>query len=336
MKNIDFQAFRVEENPDGTFRRSVKKRKIADLPAGEVLIQVHYSSLNYKDALSAFGNKGVTRHYPHTPGIDASGIVVESQSPDFPPGMKVIVTSYDLGMNTDGGFGGYIRVPADWVVPLPEGLTLRESMFFGTAGLTAAQSIDALIRNGIHKDSGPVIVTGARGGVGSLAIMMLHHLGFEVIAGVSTHHETDGQLLSLGARKVVDSQVTADQSGKALIKSQWAAGIDTIGGLTLSTLLRGCDTGGSIVTVGNIESGDLPITVYPFIIRGVSLLGVGTEKTAMKCRRWLWDQMAGPWKPPHTEQHIRVISLDELDHYLHIMIGKKSRGRIVLTHEPDK
>jgi len=180
-----FRAFQVEELQDGTFKRSLVEKNLVELPEHEVLIRVHWSGLNYKDALSASGNKGVTRHYPHTPGIDAAGLIVSSTNKEFKAGEPVIVTSYDLGMNTSGGFGEFISVPSSWIVPLPSGLSLRESMMLGTAGLTAAQAIFGLINSGQKPEDGKILVTGARGAVGTQALQILSQLGFELIAGVS-------------------------------------------------------------------------------------------------------------------------------------------------------
>jgi acrylyl-CoA reductase (NADPH) len=207
-----FDALWVEEQADGAFRRSIVQRRVDDLPSGDLLIRVHYSSLNYKDALSASGNRGVTRKYPHTPGIDAAGVVVASDSPDFQPGDEVIVIGYDLGMNTPGGFGGYIRVPASWATPRPPGLTLRASMALGTAGFTAAQCVDALLQHGVTPAGGEVLVTGATGGVGSIAVALLSKLGMTVVAATGKPEEAD-YLHDLGAHAVIARSEVDDASG---------------------------------------------------------------------------------------------------------------------------
>ena len=224
----EFKALVVSEQ-DGRYVSAVQQRHVDELPEGDVLIRVRYSSLNYKDALSASGNKGVTRNYPHTPGIDAAGVVEASSAPELVAGDEVIVTGYDLGMGTAGGFGQYIRVPASWVIKRPEGLSLRDSMVLGTAGLTAALCIDKLEQAGLTPGQGPVLVTGATGGVGSIAVAMLSSLGYEVAAATGKALQAE-MLKRLGASQIVDR--TALQSGteKMLLKEQWAGAVDTVGG----------------------------------------------------------------------------------------------------------
>ncbi|MCB0058853.1 MAG: alcohol dehydrogenase catalytic domain-containing protein, partial [Caldilineaceae bacterium] len=214
-----FDALWIEEQPDGSFARSIVQRSTDELPAGDVLIRVHYSSLNYKDALSASGNRGVTRKYPHTPGIDAAGTVVDSAVDAFRLGDEVIVIGYDLGMNTAGGFGGYIRVPAGWVVARPAGLTLRKAMILGTAGFTAAQCVAALVDHGVTPEGGEVLVTGATGGVGSMAVALLGQLGYTVAAATGKRDEVDF-LHGLGARIVLDRAEVDDQSGKVMLRER--------------------------------------------------------------------------------------------------------------------
>lgn len=325
-----YQAFLVSEN-NGVFSGKVMELSQDSLPQHPVLVRVHYSGLNYKDALSAAGNKGVTKSFPHTPGIDAAGVVMESDDPRFRQGDRVIVTSYDLGMNTPGGFGEYIRIPGDWIVPLPETLTLRESMILGTAGLTAAQGIHSMLLNGQQPDAGPVLVTGARGAVGSMALMILSHLGFEVIAAVSALGPDTDQLLELGATRVVDKTSTFDESGRPLLRSEWAGVFDVVGGNTLSTVLKKTAYGGNVVVVGNIGGASLETTVYPFILNGIRLLGVGTQDTPMTWRRLLWARLANEWKPVQLEAVVREISLNDLAVHLQIMQNRKSRGRVLLN-----
>ncbi len=326
-----FHAFRVFEDTNGGFFSKIDDRKISDLPDNNVLIRVKYSGLNYKDALSASGHKGVTKNYPHTPGIDACGIVAESRDPAFKEGDQVIVTSYDLGMNTDGGFGRYIRVPSDWILHLPDNMTLRESMIFGTAGLTAAQGIHSMLTNGQHPSQGSILITGARGAVGSMAIMIASKLGFDIHAGVSKMADDSEHLKQLGASKVVDASETSDHSKRPLLRAQWSGAFDVIGGNTLATILKSVSYGGNVVTVGNIESPVLNTTVFPFILNGINLLGVGSQDTPMNLRRKIWHNIANDWKPDKLESIVTEIKLNDLQHYLNIMINKKSRGRVLLN-----
>lgn len=325
-----FKCYEVQEAGEGHIGL-IKVKSTAELPDNEVLIRVLYSGLNYKDALSAKGHKGVTRNYPHTPGIDAAGIIESSSNPEFLPGQEVIVTSYDLGMNTPGGFGQYIRVPGNWIVPLPSQLSLRESMVYGTAGLTAAQGINAMIENGQTPAMGPVLVTGARGAVGGMAIMILAKLGFDVLAAVSKIADDTEYLKSLGATDVIDSEQTNDRSARVLLKPKWAGAFDVVGGNTLATILKCTSYGGNVVVVGNIEGTDLNTTVFPFILNGINLLGIGTQDTPMQLRTKLWNLLATKWKPANPEATVVEIGLNKLQSYLDIMNLKKSRGRILLN-----
>jgi len=327
--NTVFDALWVEERPDGSFRRTIVQRATADLPPGDLLIRVHYSSLNYKDALSAAGNRGVTRAYPHTPGIDAAGVVVESAVDEFKPGDEVIVIGYDLGMNTPGGFGGYIRVPAGWVVRRPTGLTLRESMAIGTAGFTAAQCVDALMQHGV--DSGEVLVTGATGGVGSIAVALLSKLGMTVIAATGKPAAA-GYLHSLGATAVVARDEVDDRSGKPLLRERWAGVVDTVGGNMLATALKATRYGGAVAACGHVASPSLELTVYPFILRGVTLLGIDSVNLPIAARRALWARLAGAWKLDVLAQIARDGALAELNPEIDAILRGQQQGRVVLVH----
>ena len=284
MQTTTFNAFVVTQTPDNSFATSIEKIAIADLPPGEVLIQVHYSSLNYKDALSAQGHPGVTKKFPHIPGVDAAGTVVSSEVSQFQAGDPVIVTSFDLGMNTWGGFAEYVCVPAAWVVPLPAGLTLRESMILGTAGLTAGLCIQALQQHGVIPDSGEVLVTGATGGVGSLAIAILAKLGYTVVAvtGKTDQYE---YLKTLGAAEILDRNEVNDPNQKPLLKERWAGVVDTVGGNILATAIKSTRYAGCVTACGLVGAADLPTTVYPFILRGVKLIGIDSAQCPMLGRR---------------------------------------------------
>ena len=293
----NFWALEVREAGDNTFSREVTKKSLADLPDGEVLVRVKYSSLNYKDVLSATGNRGVTKRYPHTPGIDAAGVVEESRSPVFTPGDEVIVTSYDLGMNTPGGFGQFIRVPAAWVVKLPQGLSGRESMIYGTAGFTAALSVYRLMEYGVRRDRGEVLVSGATGGVGSVAVAILAKEDFRV-AAMSGRPEHRDYLLGIGAHEVIAVDAATDEGFRPLLKERWAGAIDTVGGPVLATTIKSMMYGGGVTCCGNVASPELPLTVYPFILRGITLMGIDSQNCPMPTRVKIWQNLAGPWKLP--------------------------------------
>ena len=327
MENSAFQAYVVRETEPKTFKGDIEERQTDDLPQGEVLIRVAWSSLNYKDALSATGNKGVTRSYPHTPGIDAAGTVAASTTEEFSPGDPVIVTSYDLGMNTDGGFGQFIRVPADWVVPLPQGLTLEESMVFGTAGFTAAMSVERLVP-GVDKSMGPVLVTGATGGVGSLACAILATLGYEV-AAVSGKPD-DGFLKSLGVSRIISRQDFLENTTPPILKAQWAGVVDTVGGDILTTAVKATMETGIVTCCGLVASPNLSLTVFPFILRGVSLFGIDSQHCPMPLRKDLWDCLAGDWKPELPPDMVTRITLEELNDYIAKILNGRLKGRTLV------
>jgi putative YhdH/YhfP family quinone oxidoreductase len=330
MENLTFRAMVVSETEDKKYTREIKEKTIADLPAGEVLIQVHYSSLNYKDALSASGNKGVTRNYPHTPGVDAAGVVVESQAADFKPGDQVLVTGYDLGMNTAGGYAEYIRVPAAWVVRLPENLSLRESMIYGTAGFTAALSCFKMINNGVTPDKGPVLVTGATGGVGSIAVAILAKSGYEVVAVNGIVDEKD-YLLELGAKEVISIEEADDKSGRPLLKPRWAGAIDTVAGNILATAIKTTQYGGSVTCCGNVGSAELHSSIYPFILNGVTLLGIDSVNCPVDVRLQVWQKIASDWKLDHLELITTELdSLESLDDRISLILQGKNKGRAIV------
>ena len=323
-----FKAMVVSETADQKFTREVLGKALTDLPAGELLIEVKYSSLNYKDALSASGNKGVTRKYPHTPGIDAAGVVATSSTSQFGAGDQVIVTGLDLGVNTAGGFGQYISVPASWAVRLPQGLTLKESMAYGTAGLTAALCVMRLMAFGLTKDTGEVLVTGATGGVGSVAIGILSKLGFNVAAATGKIDQRDF-LTGLGARTIISREEANDTSGRPLQKGRWAGVIDAVGGNILATAVKSTKYGGLVAACGNAMSADLAVSVYPFILRGVSLLGVDSVEIPMNTRLRTWQKLAQDWKldlaPIITE-----CALEELSPKIDLIQKGGIRGRVVV------
>ncbi len=331
MKPKTFNAIRIYEISPAVFERGVETCGFEILPEGEVLINVHYSSLNYKDALSASGNKGVSRKYPHTPGIDAAGIVEQSFSPAFKPGDEVILTGYDLGMGTAGGFGQYIRVPAAWVVPKPERLTLRESMIYGTAGFTAALALRRLQRNGQEPQTGPILVTGASGGVGSLSIALLSRAGYEVIAASGKTAETDN-LKKLGAASVIGRDAVNDQSGRALLHGRWAGAIDTVGGNTLATVIKSCMVHGAVACCGNVSSVELNTTVFPFILNGISLIGINSATCPMSERKEIWELLSTNWKVQLPGNYVTVASLAQMPHWIDLILKGNLHGRVILDH----
>lgn len=324
-----FKALVVEETAEGEFERSVKEWPISRLPDHDVLIKVHYSSLNYKDALSASGNKGVTRHYPHIPGIDAAGLVTESNDERFRKGDRVIVTGYDLGQNTFGGFGQFIRVPGDWIVPLPDGLTLRESMILGTAGFTAAIGIHHLRHNNIEPESGKILVTGATGGVGTMAVGILSKLGYEVIAATGKM-ERESFLKETGAANVIHRDEVQDRSSKPLLSSRWAGAIETVGGLMLDTTIRQTQHNGIVACCGNVLGHELHTNVYPFILRGVGLMGIDSGNCLMDLRQKLWKKLAKEWKPKSLDSVARSCSLEELKREIKKIRNGQQVGRVLL------
>lgn len=327
MQNITFNALVVEEK-NGKFIRSIQTRSTADLPEGELLIRVHYSSLNYKDGLSASGNKGITKNYPHTPGIDSAGVVALSTHPNFKEGEKVIVTSYDLGMNTPGGFGEYIRVPANWAVKLPVGLTLKESMIIGTAGFTAANCIDRLSAL-VKPEDGKIIVSGATGGVGSVAVMLLTQLGYEVVA--ITGKEKDSAFLkSIGANEIIQRVDFQEKTTQVLLSAQYAGAVDTVGGAILENMIKSVQGLGAITCCGNVASPNLDLTVFPFILRGISLIGVSTQNYPMDKRILIWEKLAKEWKLKMLDELTTEITLEELSDAIdQILVGKISGRTIV-------
>ena len=295
-----------------------------------MLIKVSYSSLNYKDALSASGNKGVTRTYPHTPGIDAVGEVVKSNSSDFKDGDKIIVTGYDLGMNTYGGFGQYISIPATWAISLPNELSEAEAMSIGTAGLTAGLCVRKLLQNDLTPDSGDVLVTGASGGVGSVAVMVLSKLGFNVVALTGKQDQVD-YLESLGASSVIIRSQMEEQ-GKPLQKGIYQGGVDTVGGNILSNFISQTSQRGAITCCGNVASDKLETSIFPFILRGVTLIGIDSAESPITYKKYLWDKIASEWQIGYSKSSIKIIKLNELAPEIDKILKGNQQGRVVVKH----
>ena len=323
---MKFKAL-VSSESNKKFESKVQSRTIQDLPEGDVLIKVYFSSLNYKDALSAIGNKGVSRNYPHTPGIDAAGIIETSESKNFKVGEEVIVTGYDLGMNTSGGFSEYIRVPSEWVVKKPEGISLSESMALGTAGLTAGLCVRKLINHKLTPDSGKLFVTGATGGVGIVAMMLLSKLGFEVVA-ITGKLESQDMLKKYGASEVI-TRVDLDQPLiSPLQKSIYAGGIDAVGGNVLSNLLCATSQRAAIACCGMVNGADLNTSVFPFILRGISLYGVDSAETELGIKEEVWNNFSSEWKLEDLENQIKEITLSDLPAEIDTILKGQQIGRI--------
>lgn len=326
---MKYQALVVEETESNIFFRNIREKELESIDDGKVLIQVYYSALNYKDALSARGHKGITRNYPHTPGIDASGIVIESKSILFNPGDSVLVTGYDLGMNTNGGFAEYVVVPAEWIVPLPNGLTLKEAMILGTAGFTSALCIDELYKHNILPNKGKILVTGATGGVGCLSIAILSKLGYYVVAS-SGKEEQKNFLFYIGAKEVISRNDVRIESTKPLLTKKWIAAIDNVGGSTLTSIIKSIEQHGIVCSVGLVESDQLNITVYPFILRGVSLIGIDSAEQKMERRLNIWNKLAGEWKPDNLELLSNEISLYDLNDEIDKMLKGQQVGKKII------
>lgn len=326
-----FNALLVTEK-DGQFNKEIKQLSFDELPDNELLVKVSYSSINYKDALSASGNKGVTRQFPHVPGVDASGVVVKSKSPAFAEGEKVLVTGFDLGMNTWGGFGEFISIPTNWAIKLPKGLSLKEAMAFGTAGLTAGMSVYQIVNATITPQKGEVAVSGATGGVGSIATAILAKLGYDVVV-ISGKKEDNYLLNTLGAKRIINREEFVEQyNKKPLTNPAFAAGVDTVAGPILSGMLKSTQYGGVVTCCGMVSSADLHTSIFPFILRGVCLVGIDSVQAPMSFRNQIWQLLSTGWKPANLNSLIQEITLNDLPAKLDEILQGKAKGRYVLKH----
>ncbi len=323
-----FRCLVVSENEQG-FQRSIEQQPETALPPGDVRIRVEYSSLNFKDALAATGHPGVAGSYPHVPGIDAVGEVIESSDSLFAAGDAVIVTGRDLGVGRWGGWSEQIRVPGDWVLPLPEGLSARESMVLGTAGFTAAQCVSGLLHHGITPASGEILVTGATGGVGGLAVRLLSHLGYRVAASTGKESQHD-RLRAWGAATVVSRDDVNNTSEKALLEGRWAGSVDTVGGNVLATTLRSLAYRGCVTACGLTAGAELVGTVYPFLLRGISLVGIDSAACPHGVRKEIWHKLANEWKLPFLEEESTTVGIDDLDPKIDEILDGRLVGRYVV------
>lgn len=325
MSNL-FRALRVQKSEKG-MSWSIDTCATDLLPEGEVTIEVHYSSLNYKDALSFAGNSGITKNYPHTPGIDACGVVLNSSSSLFHPGDKVICTGYDLGMNTWGGLSEIIRVPASWVVPLPSGLSMREAMIFGTSGFTAAQALHHFEKQEVPL--GKFLVTGASGAVGSMAVALLAHAGHHVCA-ISRSNNAQEKLLSFGAKELITADTFLALGDKPLLKAQWNGVVDTVGGRFLSTALRSTHYRGTVTCCGMIDSAQLDVSIFPFILRGIKLIGLDSAECPIEMKKDIWQKLATKWKPACLQHMAQELTLDQVPEALAQMLAGKGHGKAIV------
>lgn len=328
---MDYRALITSED-NKTFINSIEKRNISNLPNNDTLIKVKYSSLNYKDALSASGNKGVTRNYPHTPGIDAAGIIEETSGNVFKPGDEVIVTGYDMGMNTFGGFGEYIKVPQEWIVKKPDNLSLSESMAFGTAGLTAGLCLRKLLAHGLKPEDGDVFVTGVTGGVGIIALMLFKKLGFNVTA-ITGKLDQEEFLKNLGANQVIDRNTLDLDLISPLQKPIYSGGIDAVGGKILANLICSTSQRAAIACCGMVGGLSLDTSIFPFILRGLSLFGIDSAESLIDVKKEIWSNFSSSWKLENIDENIKDISLDELPNEIEKILKGSQIGRVRIVYD---
>ena len=322
-----FKAFVVDQDDNGIVSNSYKELTKDDLPEGDVLIKVHYSGINYKDALATQDHNKIVKQYPMVPGIDLAGTIEETNAPGFEVGDKVIVTSYDLGVSHYGGFSEYARVKSEWVIELPEDLTLEEAMIYGTAGYTAGSAIEQLEKSGMSIEGKEVLVRGATGGVGTISLLMLNNLGYDVIASTG-RDDAEEKLKKLGAKEVI-GRLPEDNS-KPLEKRTWQAAIDPVGGENLPYIVKRLDNNGSVALIGMTGGNNFETTVFPFILRGASIIGIDSVFTPIKLRKRVWRRLAKDLKPQQLHDIKHVISFDEIPKAIDQVINHNNSGRIVI------
>lgn len=329
----NFNAYIIDKDTNNKVSGSFKKLSKKDLPEGDVLIKVHYSSINYKDALATQDNNQILREYPMVPGIDLAGTIVESDNPKYEQGEEVIVTSYDLGVSHYGGYSEYARVNSDWIVPLPDQLTLEEAMIYGTAGFTAGLAIERLEKQGMNLEGDDVLIRGASGGVGTLSVMMLNHLGYKVVAS-SGNKEAEKQLNALGAKGIIGRIDSNDD--KALATQTWQAAIDPVGGDGTSYILKRLKYNGSLALIGMTGGNTFDNTVFPFILRGINILGIDSVFTPMKLRERVWRRLATDLKSEQLHDIKTLISFSDLPKALDDVLNHRNTGRIVIDMTQNK
>jgi len=325
---MKYKAYLVEEN-EGVFKGSVQELDKPEIEEGKVIIKVHYSSLNYKDALAATGVKGVVRSYPFVPGIDVAGEILESTDSNFSQGDLVVATGYKIGMAEFGGFGEIVHLNSKWVVKLPEGLSLNEAMNIGTAGITAAASVKKIIDSGISKEL-PILVSGATGGVGSVAVNLLSNLGYEVHA-ITGKPEQNEVLKEMGASHIIDRRDFMADPVKALDKGVYGGGVDTVGGDILSKMLSMISNEGAVSCCGNVAGMKFTSSVFPFILRGVSLIGIDSAESPIEFKAGLWKLLANEWML-ELDKYSKIIALENVDQEIEKILNGQQVGRVVIKH----
>jgi acrylyl-CoA reductase (NADPH) len=323
------KAFLVEKTGDKEFVAEVKEIAIPKCGENEIVIKVTYSSLNYKDALSSVGNPGVTRNFPHVTGIDVAGTVYESTSSIFKVGERVLVTGYDMGMNTNGGHAEFVKIPADWVARIPDAITDKEIMTFGTAGLTAALSVNELMDNGVRPESGSILVTGATGGVGSIAVSILSKIGFNVVA-ISGKEEKIDYLKRIGASEVILRDTFNEEAKKPMMAEKYAGVVDTVGGEVLANALKYIKYDGVATCCGLTSSHELSTNVFPFILRGVRLIGIDSVECKLEKKQAAWEKIASKWKIDTLSNITNEITLNEVKDAYSLLLAGKAVGRYVV------
>ena len=325
---MKYKAYLVEEN-NGEYIGSVKELDTPDLQEGRLLIKVKYSSLNYKDALAATGAKGVVRSYPFVPGVDVAGEIIESSSDDFIPGDEVIATGYKIGMAEFGGFGEIVHLPSEWVVKLPENLSLYNAMCHGTAGITAAECVNKIIKGGISNTL-PVLVSGATGGVGSIAVSLLSKLGYEVHAITGKPDENE-KLTSMGATKIIARNDFMSEPLKPLDKAAYSSAVDTVGGEMLAKMISMISNNGVVSCCGNVGGAMFTSSVFPFILRGVQLSGVDSAESPIDLKKELWNLLANEWQIDLNNQ-TKTVNIKEIDNEIKKILDGGQIGRVVIKH----
>ncbi|KAB7884391.1 YhdH/YhfP family quinone oxidoreductase [Poseidonibacter ostreae] len=323
------KAFVVEKIADREFAADIQEISVPKCEENEVLIKVSYSSLNYKDALSSVGNPGVSRKFPHVTGIDVAGTVAESNCNVFKVGERVLVTGYDMGMNTHGGHAEFVKVPSSWVARIPDAITDKEIMTFGTAGLTAALSINELTQNGVKPEDGAILVTGATGGVGSIAVSILNKIGFDVVA-ISGKEEKIDYLKKIGATEVILRDTFNEESKKPMMGEKYAGVVDTVGGEILANALKYIKYDGVATCCGLTSSHELNTNVFPFILRGVRLIGIDSVECKLEKKQAAWEKIASKWKVDTLDSITNEISLDEIKDAYELLLAGKAVGRYVV------